>query len=507
MLLKDMDGPAKKSYRDEDCTPACSLPFPKDDDCFYYHGAALDRDEKVKKHDSDDGEEPVDHVGALIGPSPSTSMQIRKKERELNNSFHSQQPSEITCDDWSVDLSEFSQSKLKIKKGCDEICVEDFISLKMRVAELESQLQLQRQNVSLERKVQDLQDRKLSLECENIGLKQMLHDSVNTLKQMVQREEENATEREVAQRVQNVMQEEITNMEVEIDEIKRENQALQAQNRRLRRQRQEYFKDSLSSSGRPSTGDMESSHRGGESDDIDSATDLDSLTEVGYLPFPRQPRRDATGAKCANTAASSSLETWRAAKLPSLLGALRSHIATTSNLRSHSPGLLESSDGSRATRATADATLPSSDASQLYETWGHETWASTDEINTQTELFNRQSSARLLMKIKDNERERGGDGCVGSQSNGDAITKRHQFCRSKSEKCALTNIDAPSRTVPKRTKSFNLSRMGSSFSLVGGRRDEKVFDAENELWDTSSRDGEEEDQTVATRHSRATARF
>ena len=131
---------------DEDCKSVHSLPLlnDDDDDYFYYHGATSDRNEKGEEIDYTDDVEQVDHVGELIGPlSPSSLKMPTKKKREkqqLRISLQSE-ASEMTCDDWGIDTDD---SIVDHRKRSDDVCIEEFIGLKVKVAELETQLQLQR---------------------------------------------------------------------------------------------------------------------------------------------------------------------------------------------------------------------------------------------------------------------------------------------------------------------------------------------------------------------------
>ena len=47
----------------------------------------------------------------------------------------------MTCDDWGIDTDD---SIVDHRKRSDDVCIEEFIGLKVKVAELETQLQLQR---------------------------------------------------------------------------------------------------------------------------------------------------------------------------------------------------------------------------------------------------------------------------------------------------------------------------------------------------------------------------
>lgn len=505
----DDEESSRNNQRDEDCRSVRSFPLLDDDDYCYCHGAQHDKNQNRKgchnyDCDEDDGDdEPVDHVGALVGPSFSSSLQVpaqkkekKKKEKGLRISVQSQ-ASEMTCDDWSTDSNsnEYSQDQKEGEDSDDHIiCIEDFVRLKVRVAELESQLQLHHRHGTLVASLKDLQDRELTLECENIGLKQML--------QRIQ--EDIINERHEARRVKNAMQEKMSNLKNDLDKANKKNETLEANIRRLRHQRQSILSNEKSflSSRRVSTNDMESSYPG-ESSSMRNAVDQ---VWFEYEPFPTRSRRASTGER-PNLIRylSNPGENRRYDRRPSLLEVLRSPFTSSSSSGNGSRSKSNERSRAKRTLSTMDTSAYSDDASH-----SHESWAAADEIIIQTELFNQRSGAKLLAKMKDDVRKQEDRNCsstmVVSHYHGDATLTRPQYCRSKFEYLPAGNVTQP-RPKMKRRNSFDFLRLRPRMLLNESERDEE-FDVNSVLWDNN--DDEEDNRTVtsfATKRSMATVGF
>ena len=151
-----------------------SMPLQKDDDYFYYHGHG-----NIGKEDDED-EETVDHIGLLIGPM-SVQYPATIEPREMRSSLRSM-ASEITYDEYVSDLEEVVYT------------TNEYIEMKLQIADLKAQLdnqQFQHQSA-----ISSLRDRILSLECENVGLKQELKESQDVA----------LREREEARRMERLLQ-------------------------------------------------------------------------------------------------------------------------------------------------------------------------------------------------------------------------------------------------------------------------------------------------------------
>jgi len=154
----------KHSMEDQsDVLSVRSMPLQKDDDYFYYHS------DGGKENDEDD--ETVDHIGLLIGPGigQNPTMSIADIEQELKSSMRST-TSEVTSD-WN-DYDSDSEDDF-------HCTTQDCIELKLQIADLKAQLDAQklRYREKYNAIISSLRERNLSLECENVGLKQKLKES------------------------------------------------------------------------------------------------------------------------------------------------------------------------------------------------------------------------------------------------------------------------------------------------------------------------------------------
>ena len=153
-----------KDQSDGDGLSVRSMPLQHDDDYFYYHGDG-------GKEDDVDGESvDVDHIGLLIGPAivQKVKTTIAESEREMRDSLRSM-TSEVTSD-W-IDYDSDAQDEIHQS-------TQDCIDLKLQIADLKAQLDTQkfRYKKKYDAIISTLQDRNLSLECENVGLKQKLKE-------------------------------------------------------------------------------------------------------------------------------------------------------------------------------------------------------------------------------------------------------------------------------------------------------------------------------------------
>lgn len=161
----------RRSMEDQaDVLSVRSMPLMKDDDYFYYHG------EGGKEDDDDD--ETVDHIGLLIGgPTmlqyPSADNPSTSRERDFGASLRSM-TSEVTYDNHS-DFSDM----LSVQDNKPHYTTQDYIEMKLEIADLKAQLDGQqfRDREKYTATISSLQDRIMSLECENIELKQKLKES------------------------------------------------------------------------------------------------------------------------------------------------------------------------------------------------------------------------------------------------------------------------------------------------------------------------------------------
>jgi len=191
------------------------------------------------------------------------------------------------------------------------------------------------------------------------------------------------------------------------------------------------------------------------------------------VPFPKQPRRYAMA--LINSFAPK-LGTRR---LP-LLEILR-YKPSPSSLSVRKQPCLENSETSRATATTVD----SSDASLE----SHGSWASTEHINAQIELFNRRSNARLLTKVKE-----------------ESLRNKETTIKSSTKRHSESNIDKPGLTweysefqvtqkpspKSKRSRSFTLGERFQSLSmnsLRGSYSNGVSLDVNSLLWDSDDEDG------------------
>ena len=419
-------------------------------------------------------------------------------------------------EDWSnqEDRTASRSDRRKQSHAGEDINIKDFIGLKVRLAEVESQLQYQRQEDSHKALVTKLQDAKLSTECENIGLKQKLKH----LEQDLLDEQAKAT------RIQKDMQEEIT-------DLKQQNESLQAEVDRLKQR------------------------------NVD--TDDEGDYAGGYVPFPETSRRRTTSNAPRRRSSfikvvSTSIETRalstrrRPRRRSSLLSALRSSLKTSTsstdssdlddcmrNTR-NSPKSRTTLDTSDSTRTTKALTPKSSPSNSLDDAWGTRTselsssntsmrmWKDmADEINAQTEQFNRQASDR--MRRSESLRRSQSSENLLKNDNDNNIPSRTGLVRMNSD-------EGPTRTRPTAPKRPGLSRATSElrgpprfgkpkrrltpafglkpFSSNGEPREALVapdleadevldvdeFDVKSVLWDNSSDDGDD-DRTTSDRTS------
>ena len=148
--------------RSSSCHSLRSMPLQKDDDYFYYHGDGGTED------DEDGDGETVDHIGLLIGPA-IVQNRTTNMERDFRDSLRSM-TSEVTSD-WN-DNDAGSQDEL-------HSTTQECIGLKLQIADLKAQLDDQKFHYREKYNaiISSLQDRNLSLECENVVLKQKLQES------------------------------------------------------------------------------------------------------------------------------------------------------------------------------------------------------------------------------------------------------------------------------------------------------------------------------------------
>lgn len=142
-----------------------SMPLMRDDDYFYYHG------EGGKEDDDDD--EIVDHIGLLIGgPAmlqyPSADNPSTSTERDFRTSMRSC-TSEVTFDDPSDHPDQYKP----------HYTTQEYVEMKLQIADLKAQLDYQhlQSREKYSATISSLQDHIMSLECENIELKQKLKES------------------------------------------------------------------------------------------------------------------------------------------------------------------------------------------------------------------------------------------------------------------------------------------------------------------------------------------
>ncbi len=138
-----------------------SMPLHKDDDYFYYHG------DGGKEDDYD--EETVDHIGLLIGPALFHCPSADTEERGFKSSLRSM-TSDVTYD---------NESDLQDQDMMLHYTTQECVEMKLQIADLKAQLddqQLQYRE-KYNATISSLQDRIMSLECENDKLRQKLKES------------------------------------------------------------------------------------------------------------------------------------------------------------------------------------------------------------------------------------------------------------------------------------------------------------------------------------------
>ncbi|KAL7532758.1 hypothetical protein ACHAWF_004232 [Thalassiosira exigua] len=612
---------------DEDCRSVRSLPLLKDDDYFYYRsGEAGDDDEGEGEEEdaptaptgpsqgdpssAEAEDERVDHVGALIRPRAVPSFHHNHNRLlhevmkvaggrpgqlhppKLSTSLQSDAASEVTCD-WSVDSVEddddagardrcgrprqgqdedkdhpyYDRSRGGRRHGghaADDVSIEDFIGLKLRVAELETQLQRHASHGSRDLGAPDatwdlieaLKEEKLSMECENIGLKQKL-------KQAAQNKPDLDNSDRAAREKTSALQAEVDRLKRKNESLLHKNESLQEENRRLRKQqeRQRQRQNEMRSSGSSKSPDGFPQQRRCTTGALDSpySSDSDEGGEgpVNYVPFPKCSRRHSMegylegGKKTTdrppealsrrNSSYNSNYDSRRPSRRPSLLTVLRSSF-------DKKPGKLamEQSETSRTTTTTrtTQSTLETSTKSKLGASYDkldpgldspsflekapeedekstHEPWV--DEINAQTEIFNHRAEERMreraraqaLAKAVEREADEeetptssGGASpvVVSSRSDGDDPNSKHAKRpvprRARSERDGFSRRRSFSLD---KFKSFSLRKLASE-EIV--EEEEEEFDPSSMLWDGEDDEGGmSDDRTVETRQSFATAVF
>ena len=157
-------------------------------------------------------------IGALRGPPPPMSRQaesekyqpdLEASERKWGESERTWEASEMTCDDWSSERRApvcGNEERAASSQGRhdQDVCVQDVFRLKIRLAELESRELLEGWH-----------------ERENIELKEQLRRI----------KEESVVKQLEAVRVQNFLQDRISELQKDVDRMKRENELLQAVDR------------------------------------------------------------------------------------------------------------------------------------------------------------------------------------------------------------------------------------------------------------------------------------
>ena len=140
-----------------------SMPLQKDDDYFYYHG------DGGKEDDYDEETVAVDHIGLLIGPALFHCPSADTEESEFKSSLRSM-TSDVTYD---------NDSDLQDQEIILHYTTQECVEMKLLIADLKAQLDDQqlRYREKCNATISSLQDRIMSLECENDKLRQKLKES------------------------------------------------------------------------------------------------------------------------------------------------------------------------------------------------------------------------------------------------------------------------------------------------------------------------------------------
>ncbi|KAL7444691.1 hypothetical protein ACHAXM_010899 [Skeletonema potamos] len=323
----------KHSMEDQsDVLSVRSMPLQKDDDYFYYHS------DGGKENDEDD--ETVDHIGLLIGPGigQNPTMSIADIEQELKSSMRST-TSEVTSD-WN-DYDSDSEDDF-------HYTTQDCIELKLQIADLKAQLDAQklRYREKYNAIISSLRERNLSLECENVGLKQKLKESQDlALRQKVE-----------AQEVERRLQDKIELMTKEVEFLAQD--------------RKQHKRHSTSS---------------------DAEEYLSKNREENYLPFPESRNAAKRRSSSLKTPERSPYSRKVAVgRRPSLLTSLCHSFRKNSN------------NSSNTVPTTASSQVSSLDSDGSDKSC-HYSWANADEINAQTGI-NKKSVAKLLEDAAKNGR-------------------------------------------------------------------------------------------------------
>ncbi|KAK1738631.1 hypothetical protein QTG54_010661 [Skeletonema marinoi] len=372
--------------RSSSCHSLRSMPLQKDDDYFYYHGDGGTED------DEDGDGETVDHIGLLIGPA-IVQNRTTNMERDFRDSLRSM-TSEVTSD-WN-DNDAGSQDEL-------HSTTQECIGLKLQIADLKAQLDDQKFHYreKYNAAVSSLQDRNLSLECENVVLKQKLQES----------EDAALRERVEARRVERLLQDKVELMAREVQLSQDRKHHDQAMRRRS------------STSG--------------------DTHNVSNCREEEYLPFPQS--HNATRRLSASFVA--------VGRRPSLLESMCQSFRKNSN---DIPAMSSSQVSS----------MGSDDS----DTICHDSWANVDEINAQTEIFNKKSISKLF---------------EGAAKKGCPESELVRSSRRNSTMCSQQPVPTSPRRKVQRRKSFALGERPPSLKdlFSKSRREEQGIDVESEIWD------------------------
>jgi hypothetical protein len=391
------------------------MPLQRDDDYFYYHGNAsirLMEDDGKEDSDRDSNEDAVDHVGALIGFMISHASLEEPKQDVLRSSTDS----DVTLDDGV-------RNELN---GIDMMHQHDNIDdvMGLKIAELEYELHAKaNEAVELNEKIQHLQELLLKERIEARQTDLELQLKVCDLKRSMKE------------------------MRTKIAELERENLDLWERSKGVRvfgGRRRSTFSDAYTPTSTPN-----------------DKSDIKSDNADMYVHFPCS-RRNSTGVNQSRRRRSLLASSFTSRHemestpsvvptRPSIATMIRHSFNVNSNIKKVPPNITNNNWSSRSPSPVVLDSSENSDDTDAHES--QTSWATANEINYQTKLFNDMKNGNRYTSFKDDPTLID----TFQPARVDPRTPRHtELTRTASE-----------QTVTRRRRPSMTNNRRPSFSLIG----------------------------------------
>ena len=462
-----------------------SMPLAEDDDYYYYRG------DHVEKEETADSDDDVDHLSVLFGGDDDASTSYSDREKEAEDSFHfsddhvgemigiSIPPFASSVFPMTTRNRDKSEQSLRSSvtsevtydgtrdDGCNsqntDNSTEDIISLKLKVAELQAELQVKEFNCAAKYKsiLAEARDKTTALEQENKELK----DRLNTIQDDMQ------TERKESRQVELLMQEKISKQ-------KKENERLSSQMALMKRENLK---------ARPGLTSTKSfAERRGSM----GCTERTDDEEVSF------PTHHRTSSRYVSRRTSMPAEKPRYQRRCSIVTCL---LDTTFKLNaSLTQGIIPSLEGphkeEKEELKVSDIDLdPNDNDENIERAESHESWLAAEAMNRCNEMYNKKQQERLAEKKTATE---------AMERSTELFNKKQQerLAERKTATIATQNERRPGR--PNRRQSFHSSIQRLSNSdlstvlneFLAGEKEDKSDD-QSVLWD------DEDDDNISCAHS------